>query len=201
MRSLAVIKGGRDAECINAKMHALSFWRWVGWTCPRKMQPWYCNDVWTNKTLMVYGESSDAWWTAVTWAVLTAVYTVIAGEDCKHRWFYRAFDGSFWVMFFVAPHLPRVYIEGSAGVVAVATVTLAVVGSACYKNLWCVEQWGHVAFMLIIFAVRLGAGNHIHHIEWPWWVLPLTVGVPEGGALAGALMGISAQEMTGAGVV
>ena len=100
--------------CINAKMHALSFWRWVGWYCPQQLQPWYCIDVWTNQTSMVYAESTNAWWTAVAWAVLTAFYAV-ASEDYKDKLFFRAFDGMFWFMFFVAPHLPRLYVEGLAG--------------------------------------------------------------------------------------
>ena len=186
--------------CINAKMHALSFWRWVGWYCPQQLQPWYCNDVWTNQTSIVYAESTNAWWTAVTWAVLTAVYAV-ASEDYKDKLFFRAFDGMFWFMFFVAPHLPRLYVEGLAGFVIVGLLAAAIIFGATRMQLWSSEQLAWVALSIIVFAARLGNGEHIHHIEWPWWLVPLTMGIPRGGAIAGVLMGISAQEFTGAGVV
>jgi len=186
--------------CMNAKMHALSFWRWVGWTCPQQLQSWYCLDVWTNRTLVVYADSTNAWWTAVTWAVLTAVYTATSSEDFKNRWFFRTFDACFWFMFFVAPHLPRLYVEGDEGLVVVVVVAAVIIFGALLMRLWSSMQWAWVALSVIVFAARLGSGEHIHHIEWPWWLIPLTIGTPQGGALAGMLMGISAQEFTGAGI-
>ena len=186
--------------CINAKMHALSFWRWVGWYCPQHLQPWYCRDVWTNQTSVVYAEPSNAWWTAVVWATLTAMY-VAACEDYKDAFFFRAFDATFWFMFVVAPHLPRLYVEGAAGFLIVGVVAVAVVFGVKRTQCWAPEQWAWLVLSVVVFAGRLGSGGHIHHVEWPWWLVPLTIRIPQGGAVAGLLMGISAQEFTGVGIL
>tara|TARA_Y100000592_G_scaffold23650_1_gene36766 strand:+ start:1575 stop:2384 length:810 start_codon:yes stop_codon:yes gene_type:complete len=188
---------------INAIFVGINLWRLVGIACPHELRPWYCTE--TGNATTLYSDWSNAYITSVLWLLMTGGFVIFFMVNETDNFYYgpgfwRGLMGGFYIMYFVASTLPgHIEMKGHTGIVLGTAGGLLFAAAAKALGGWTKMQWIYVSCLGCGAVVRLLCGNHIHHAEWSWWLVPLSAGLSGGSIIAGGLIGVSMQELSGTG--
>lgn len=147
---------------------------------------------------MIYSDGANAAATSGMWWGLTAMLVVFVPTVAAGKCF-RYSDAATYFMLFVANRMPLVQVQGAIGIAIISAVAAGIIVLAWWKGCWSRQQWAWLAIAVATLLTRVIAGGHIHHIEWPWWLMPLAVHTKYEAIVVGILYGISRQEATGSG--